>query len=360
MNQAATKNVIVAAEDARLRYLTRHGRSSLAYSSLQPGMQCFLEPGVGYIAYVSPDSKHPVSICLSDPICKSDDYEQLLTKFVNQRETPVFVHISKAIATILSTKGFLINEIGSEMVIDLEQFSLSGSDKAFLRSQRNRAQKDGLIVLEQSMEQVGADALRQLSDRWMEKKVVSSAELSFLLRPIVYDDEKDVRKFYAYRNEKLVGFGAFDPMYEDGQVIGYIANTLRSTSDGNYSVPDTIILKAMEVFKAEGKKFVSLGFLPLYAVSDSGEFAYSPLLKKAFQFAYEHLNWVYEFKDLAFHKTRYRPGTNGCDLVKVYCAYQEPVELNKVMQVFQATGINFGEQLKKQLKALVQSGMARR
>lgn len=356
MNQPVVSTVDYAAMDWRLEYLKKYGVGSLAYSSLQGGMRYFLEPGLGYIAFVPLDYQNRTSLCLSDPICKTDDVEHLLDTFIESYEYPIFLYVSKPVASLLSKKGFLVNEIGVEIVIDLAEFSLSGGEKSYLRCQKNRALKDGVNVRELLCTDVGPDSLRSLSEEWRRKKIVSSRELSFLSRPIVYADEADVRKFFAYRNDNLIGFGGFDPIYRDKAVIGYLANTLRAVGNANYSIQDLIILKAMDTFKQEGKEILSLGFLPLFDVSDNGEFRYSRVFKALFQNVYEHGSWIYEFKDLAFHKTRYRPGTGGCSEFKVYCAFKEPVRYLMFIKVFQTMGINFVEQLRKQFLSLVKPG----
>ncbi len=97
-------------------------------------------------------------------------------------------------------------------------------------------------------------AFRKISEDWMKQKVMNDSEMQFIVRPIVYVDEIDVRKFVALKDDTVVGFIIFDPMYEDGKVKGYIANHLRSNLDRSYSVVDFILLEAMEIFKAEGKE----------------------------------------------------------------------------------------------------------
>lgn len=80
-------------------------------------------------------------------------------------------------------------------------------------------------------------------------------------------------------------------------------------------------------------------------MNDIGEFRYNKVLKKIFQFVYEYANYVYEFKALAFHKSRYRPGTDGCREIKVYCAYKEPARLSLLTEVFSLMGINVISQM---------------
>jgi phosphatidylglycerol lysyltransferase len=335
----ATVNTNKPTPDPREHFLQKYGSSSLSYSSLQKGMDFFLEPRYGYIAYSPVKADVERALCLADPVCSSENLEQLIKLFLEKHKGPVFLHITKATATVLNKLGFLVNEIGTETIIDIHNFSLAGGGKEFLRSQRNRAAKDGLAVREQPCSKVPLPELKQISTEWMAKKA-NGQELSFLVRPAIYDDETDVRKFFAYQNNRLVGFNFFDPVYRGGQIIGYMDNTHRSIGELSYSIPDCINLEAMHQFKLEGKEFLSLGFSPLHAISDCGEFRYSPSLKKALEVFRDHANFLYDFKGTAFHKTRYRPGTEGCHDIKIYCACPKPVPIFHMGKVFKRCGID--------------------
>ncbi len=228
----------------------------------------------------------------------------------------------------------------------MQRLSLVCNKMRFLRKQVNKSKKDGLVVKEQLCSEVGADTLRAISQRWLRKKIVRSHELSFIVRPVVYTDEMDVRIFVAYKNDEPVGFNVFDPIYRSGQIIGYVPNHLRANNEGNnYSIQDIIIFEAIHKFKEEGKEIMSLGFCPLHKVNDSGEFRHSRVLKGLLQFAYEHANYLYKFKALAFHKSRYRPGSDGCKEEKVYCAYKDPIPLGLLPEIINLMGINLFEQI---------------
>jgi len=335
----AAANPIEAIPDPREPFLNRYGSNSLSYSSLQKGMEFFLEPQYGYIAYSPIKADIERALCLADPICSSENQEQLIKMFLERHKGAVFLHLTKETATILNRLGFVVNEIGTETIIDIKKFSLAGGGKEFLRSQRNRAAKDGLIVKEQPCSEVPLEQLKQISAEWMAKKA-NGRELSFLVRPARYDDETDVRKFFAYQNDRLVGFNFFDPIYRGDRIIGYMDNTHRSVAGFSYSIPDCINLEAMHQFGLEGKELLSLGFSPLHALNDSGEFRYSFALKKALEVFREHANFLYDFKGTAFHKTRYRPGTEGCYEIKLYCACPQPVPIFHMGKVFKRCGID--------------------
>jgi lysylphosphatidylglycerol synthetase-like protein (DUF2156 family) len=322
----------------RLDLLRKYGRCSMAYSSLQDGMEFYLQPGIGFIPYSTVQTTRPTPIVLGIPICAPENTKTLLEQFIVDCGTPAFMHADKETGKVLQELGFYVNEIGVETMIDINEFTLDGEKKQYLRQQRNRGIKDGVKVVEQQRSQVESQALRAISEDWMERKAVKGHEMSFLVRPAVYDDEPDVRKFYGIKNGETVGFVFFDPMYDNGKIVGYMANILRSCCEG-YSVTDYIILEAMEVFRKEGIPVVSLGFSPFCNVDDKGEFHYSKRLKKLFQYTYEHANYLYGFKTLAFHKTRYRPGTVGCREEKVYAASKEPFPIFCLYGIFRKMGI---------------------
>src|ERR1700733_7760488 len=105
----ATKSLAI---DPRQHFLKEFGSSSLSYSSLQEGIDFFLEPAYGYIAYspVTADFERP--LCLADPICSKNNLEQLVGMFLEQHKGAIFVHITRETAEVLSKLGFVINEIG--------------------------------------------------------------------------------------------------------------------------------------------------------------------------------------------------------------------------------------------------------
>jgi Phosphatidylglycerol lysyltransferase, C-terminal len=122
-------------------------------------------------------------------------------------------------------------------------------------------------------------------------------------------------------------------------VIGYLANFLRTCVQTSYSVCDFIIVEAIARFKAEGMEIVSLGFSPLADVDDNGEFRFSKPLKAIFKYSFDKANHLYAFKQLSFHKQRYRPGMDGTLEVKVYCASKSKLPLRSLYACVQKMGI---------------------
>ena len=310
-----------------------------------------MHPELGYVAY-TPLHDGPNSVCvLADPICSDENLKALIDAFLKVKSDPIFLHINHKTGAILNELGFSVNQLGIETIIDIQNFSLTGNKKQQLRRARNGAKKDNLSVLEiNRVDDAMLKSFKEISDVWMREKVISDNEMQFIVRPIVYVDELDVRKFVAVKDGEVVAFVIFDPMYEDGKVVGYIANHLRSILDTSYSVVDFIILEALDKFKAEGKKKLSLGLSPLAKVDDTREFKHSKLLKAHFQYAFEKANYLYNFKNLARHKLKYRPDLEGAREEKVYCAMKTRFFLIRLFDVYRVLGLNPLEQTIKHIK----------
>jgi lysylphosphatidylglycerol synthetase-like protein (DUF2156 family) len=325
----------------RIDKLKQYGRGSLAYSSLQAGMQYYMNDKLGYCAYVSlSDSEDSVCV-LADPICSKENLRAFLDAFLLEKKDPIFLHASHDTAEILNERGFSVNELGVETIIEIQKFTLSGNKRQALRQARNNAKRDNLVCREVlSSDPEMRKAFRKISEDWMKHKVMNDSEMQFIVRPIVYVDEIDVRKFVALKGDTVVGFIIFDPIYENGKVKGYIANHLRSNLDRSYSVVDFILLEALDIFKAEGKEELSLGLSPLAKVDDSEEFRHSKLLSAHFKYSFEKANFLYNFKNLYRHKSKYRPELPGAHEEKVYCCMKTRFLLVRIYDVYSVLGFH--------------------
>ncbi len=341
--QTAVKTLQTGSKTAAFRIdkLKQYGRGSLAYSSLQAGMQYYMNDKLGYCAYV-PLSDSEDSVCvLADPICSKENLRAFLDAFLQEKKDPIFLHASRDTAEILNERGFSVNELGVETIIEIQKFTLSGNKRQALRQARNNAKRDNLVCKEVlSSDPEMRKAFRKISEEWMKHKVMNDSEMQFIVRPIVYVDEIDVRKFVALKGDAVVGFIIFDPIYENGKVKGYIANHLRSNLDRSYSVVDFILLEALDIFKAEGKEELSLGLSPLAKVDDSQEFRHSKLLTAHFKYSFEKANFLYNFKNLYRHKSKYRPELPGAHEEKVYCCMKTRFLLVRIYDVYNVLGFH--------------------
>jgi nucleoside-diphosphate-sugar epimerase len=214
----------------RLDLVRKHGRGILAYTStVGSGLALALAGAPGFVSYAL---KGRTAAMIGDPICAPEHFDAAAEAFLAccraHDYRAVAVQVSRPVADALVRVGGHCNRMGDEAVVDLKLFdgSMSGRDWETLRHHRNTARKSGVTVREGSYRDVPPHVVDRVSRAWLETKI-NQRELAFLLRPLPLRDEPDVRKFFAFRGEQLVGFVIFDPLYEGEEVIGYYADVER-------------------------------------------------------------------------------------------------------------------------------------
>ena len=59
---------------------------------------------------------------------------------------------------------------------------------------------------------LSAPTTLEISENWIKTRKVKSQEIRFLIRPLLMPYSEGVRSFYAYVEDKPVGFIFFDPI----------------------------------------------------------------------------------------------------------------------------------------------------
>ena len=308
--------------EERISYLKEYGSHCMSFSALQPGIQYFDMPGIGYIAYEQKWGRRAV---LSDPVCNEKDHETLIGEFLRSGNPTGFAQISEPVAKLLFEKfGFYATQFGIESIIDLKNWDLKGNKKQILRTSLNQAKKREIVVSENYTE----NRHNQFSKQWMKTRKLDSREIRFLIRPMEMDHQEETRKFYAYQEDKLIGFIFFDPVYSNGKVISYVPNISRFDRSFRQGIFYTIMIAAMDIFKEEGIEQIHLG-LSAFSVSDMCSYYEVSLPKKLVRFLYQHGNKLYSFKGIHFTKSRFR-GTE----YKTFCSHKGKLPFREIMTLF--------------------------
>lgn len=283
----------------RIAYLKKFGRHSMAFSALQPMMRYFDLEGVGYIAY---RKKWGDVVCLGDPVCAKEDRTRLLKAFLAKYKSPVFIQVTPSFAELVHKEvGFYATQFGKETFIDLQSWKTSGKKKQVIRTAINHAEKEGVIV----KESYGDLAYRNLSDSWLKTRKCKGREIVFLIRPMEMDYTEGTRRFFAYQGDDMIGFVFFDPVYENGEVVGYVPNISRASEKFPQGIFYMLMVKAFEVFRNEGVPFIFLGLSPL-ALDYPAKKHESKILRWMLEMTGKHGNFLYNFKGIDFTKSRFR------------------------------------------------------
>jgi phosphatidylglycerol lysyltransferase len=322
---SGAKTSSCATLEARLALLRRHGTFTLAYSTLQAGLEYF-GSDAGFIAYKMVGT---TAYVLADPVSAPEHREALLRRFVRLKPDVCFCQVSRATAEVLAGLGFRVNEMGTETRIDLESYK-----RKSLRRALSRANTEGYVIREATAEAVGVGEIADVSERWRQTRTYKRSEVCFLTRPIVCEDEVDVRKFFAFdRRGNLVALSFYDPIYRDGEVVGYSTSFKRRVPEAEPFICSAILRSAMNAFRAEGREVLFLGLSPMADIEDK-EFRHSFLLSCGFRYAFRSSlfnRFVYPLQGHASHKRDYQGVTE-----QTYFCFNKRLALPRMLKLLRA------------------------
>ncbi|MFA6290702.1 MAG: DUF2156 domain-containing protein [Victivallales bacterium] len=345
------------------KLLKEYGNGSLAYSCLQDCVDYFFIPGKGFIGFseVNPinidnpeeepviqfrksleallrqnnynleesNSKKTIHV-LADPICDKSESKNLLNTFLEFHPDACFWHTTFETSSLLEQVGFSTNHFGFETVVELKDYEIKGNKKQNLKATRNKAKTLEYELLEIFHNDRDYKRMREISEEWIRGKISNRYELNFLARPMVPEEGEDVRIFGGYKDKKLEGYVIFSPIYENGKAMGYLKDIIRTSNQAfeqfeSRSLSNALTIKAIEAFKDQDVKILSLAQSPFYGVESGG----NPATTLMFSAIYQSANELYGFKRLADSKEIYRAQKN-----KIYFNSKENIPLDQVVDLF--------------------------
>lgn len=253
-------------QQSRLALVRQFGTFTQAYSTaVQSELQHFWH-GECYLAY---RQKWGVTCVLADPVGAAELHEPLLREFLSKFRKTCFWQIGRSTATILQDLGFWINEMGCDTRIVLSDFTFGGKKKERLRHATNWLAKKDFTVCEGTYaDHIDVEVIRQLSETWQASRRTQRS-VHFFNRPLLLADEPDVRKFFLLSPQgEPVAFVSFDPIYRDGEVVGYSPAVKRRLPDAPLRAEEGMMKIAIEQFQQEGREFVMLGLSPMAGIKD--------------------------------------------------------------------------------------------
>jgi lysylphosphatidylglycerol synthetase-like protein (DUF2156 family) len=321
-------------EKGRLWALREYGNFALAYSAaFQPGLDYYGDDDA-FLAYKQVGS---TAFVLSDPLAPIAGCEDLLRRFVNERGDVCFWQASRPVATILEKLGFRVNEMGIETRIQLGGYEFDGPRKRNFRRALQRAVSHRYTIAECSVTSLDRKELRTVSERWRQTRGVKDREMTFLTRPAILDDEVDVRKFFAFDSKGgLKAFAFFDPIYKQGEVVGYLCSAKRRLPEGDTLVGYAILHHAIRTFQHEGKVILSLGLSPLCGIEDK-ELTSNRLVSVCFRAVYRSRLFnrlIYPLQGFAAHK-----GAFCGSAAQTYCAFKKGLALSQLVKMPRACNL---------------------
>ena len=286
--------------DRRLSLLRQYGTFTNGYSvAFQEGLEYFGNDH-GFLAYRMVGG---TALVLADPVVSPENREGIIREFLQAKRDVCFCQVSPPVAALLAGMGFTVNEMGTETWIEL-----AGYKNRHLRRALKRMTENGHVIKECTSASVGIDKIEAVSERWRGTRTYKNREVCFLNRPIVLGDEIDVRRFFAFdRDGNLVAYSFFDPVYQDGQVVSYVAAFKRRLPEADPLMCSAIMQFAIDTFQREKRKSLYFGLSPLADIEDK-DFRHSVFMSLNFRHAFQcplFNRFCYPVQGHADHKRRY-------------------------------------------------------
>ncbi|MCL2782606.1 MAG: phosphatidylglycerol lysyltransferase domain-containing protein [Propionibacteriaceae bacterium] len=282
------------------------GQNPVSYLALENDKRYFFsEAGSGFVAYTVIGG---VLVCCGDVICTKEDsagFVREIVEFARKNGWGIlFVDVTDAMLEAYGQCGFGVAKLGEDACFNLAEYNLHGNKVAKVRAAINRANKDGMTVAEyRPTEQRDFDIERDIEEtsrQWFKGK---GQELGFMLGGIGLDNPMERRYFYARDAAGvMVGFVVFLPY----GTSAYMADITRRVPDGPQGVLEKIIYEAFMQMRDEGVQWGNLGLCPLVNVRSEDE---KTPVSWVFQFVYENLSGVFDFKALHHAKKKFAPTT---------------------------------------------------
>jgi lysylphosphatidylglycerol synthetase-like protein (DUF2156 family) len=315
-------------EKVRFQGLRKFGNFALAYSAtVQPGLNYF-GGEEGFLSYKQVGS---TAFVLSNPLAPIRLCEDLIRRFVSEKSDVCFWQASRPVAEILEKIGFCVNEMGTETRLELDGYGFDGPGKRNFRTALKRAASCSYTIAERSVTSLDRQELQEVSERWRQTRGVKNREMTFLTRPAILDDEVDVRKFFTFGpNGDLQAFAFFDPIYTDGEVVGYLCSAKRRLPEADPLVGYAILHRAIRTFQDEGKAILSLGLSPLSGI-EGRDLSNSRLMSFVFRTLYRSRLFnklVYPLQGFAAHK-----GAFCGSAEQTYCAFKRGWTLSQLIKM---------------------------
>jgi phosphatidylglycerol lysyltransferase len=324
---------------ARARFLDKWGLTGMAALAGLPENETLeLADGRVLLGYREISG---VAIGVGDPVGEPGTEQQALCDFVTTCErngwTPVLLAASHATAERARRFGFESVPIGEEAVVDLQGFTTAGKERAKLRQNNHRAERDGVVVVQyRAAERTPTvDAqLREISDEWL--KLKHGPELGFTLGRLDLDSFELYETWIALVAGRVVAFTTWLP-YLDGKAV--ILDLVRRRADSPVGTMELLIVRALEAFRDRGLKEASLNGIPLASVdrpgtatgtdtdteTDSDTDSADSRLRDALRWLYDHGGAVYEAKNLFRFKGKFAPRWEP-----MYLVYPESANLARI------------------------------
>lgn len=244
-------------------------------------------------------------VALGDPIGPRERHEELVWRFRELSDQhggwSVFYHVSGERLPLYVDLGLSVLKLGEEARVPLAEFSLEGSARAELRTQRRRAQRDGAtfeVIKPENVESLLPE-LRRVSDAWLQEKAVAEKGFS-----VGFFNEDYVRQFPVAIVHTEAGIGAFATLWVTNDHEEVSVDLMRFSADAPRGAMDYLFVELLLWAKGEGYRWLNIGMSPLAGLE---KHPLAPAWHRIGNFVFRHGEHFYNFEGLRRYKMKFNP-----------------------------------------------------
>ena len=244
-------------------------------------------------------------VALGDPIGTPSGQEELVWRFRELSDRhggwTVFYQVSAEELPLYIDLGLAVMKLGEEARVQLTDFSLEGSARAELRTQRRRAERDGATfkVLQPAELPPLLPKLRAISDTWLQEKAV--AEKGFSVGAF---DESYISHFpvavVSCADEPV----AFASLWVSGDGAEIAVDLMRFGADAPRGAMDFLFVELMLWGRSQGHSWLNLGMAPLAGLE---RHPLAPAWHRVGNFVFRYGEHFYNFDGLRRYKAKFNP-----------------------------------------------------
>lgn len=244
-------------------------------------------------------------IALGDPVGPRERHEELVWRFRELSDQhggwSVFYQVSGDRLPLYVDLGLSVLKLGEEARISLPDFSLEGSQRAELRTQRRRAQKDGAsfeVLLPPQVEAVLPE-LRRVSDEWLQDK--ATAEKGF---SVGYFGEAYLRQFPVAIVRTEGSVSAFATLWVTDDHAEISVDLMRFAVDAPRAAMDYLFVELLLWAQGAGYHWLNIGMAPLAGLE---KHPLAPAWHRVGNFVFRYGEHFYNFEGLRRYKMKFNP-----------------------------------------------------
>jgi phosphatidylglycerol lysyltransferase len=244
-------------------------------------------------------------VALGDPIGAREAQEELVWRFRELSDHhagwTVFYQVSAERLPLYVDLGLAVMKLGEEARVWLPDFSLEGSARAELRTQRRRAERDGASfeVLQPLQLPAVLPKLQAVSDAWLDDKAV--AEKSFSVGAFSQDYIANFPVAVVRCGEELVAFAS---LWIAGTGEEIAVDLMRFGPDAPRGAMDFLFVELMLWGRAQGYRWLNLGMAPLAGLE---QHPLAPAWHRVGNFVFRYGEHFYNFDGLRRYKAKFNP-----------------------------------------------------